>query len=165
MPTTLSQSANADRFDGRHWMLIPIERASQPPNPPAVPFRAQIVLSGVALIDFQGTSEPEWHREQFALDLGVDFGSALNLAPWPHPRGERWTLFQTEQWAVFATVNARFNANTAYNDGSAVDRFWLDRSRGPVVLVADVAVRDTDAWIYRIGYRVDLYGSMVPGEP
>jgi hypothetical protein len=45
-----------DLFEARHWMFIPIERVTEPPNPPAVPYRGLVILSGVVRIDLQGNS-------------------------------------------------------------------------------------------------------------
>jgi hypothetical protein len=36
MPIELTQSANPDRFTARHWMFVPIERATEPPHPPTI---------------------------------------------------------------------------------------------------------------------------------
>jgi hypothetical protein len=76
------------------------------------------------------------------------------------PRPGFFFAFVIEQWAPFATVNARFNANVANNDGTAADAFSLDPSFGATLHV-DVAVRDTDAEIFRLGYQVSLYGRLL----
>lgn len=157
MPIQLSQYVHPDRFVARHWMLVPIERVTQPPNPPAVPYRGQIILSGVVLIDLKGTSSDQWLRDRVFLDLGEDLSRALNLAPWAPRPGNYWATILPEQWIAFATVNSRFNEQHAINDGTAADAFGMQNASRWWI---DVAVRDTDAWIYRLAYHVTLYGAI-----
>jgi len=158
MPIVLTQSDNPDRFTARHWMFVPIERVTEPPNPPVVPFRGLIILSGVALINFRGNSS-NWVRDRVTLGINDDLARAIANAPY-QPRPGFFFAFVIEQWAPFATVNARFNANVANNDGTAADAFSLDPSFGATLHV-DVAVRDTDAEIFRLGYQVSLYGRLL----
>jgi hypothetical protein len=154
MALLLSQTSNADRFVSRHRMFVPIERVTQPPSS-TVPYRGLITLSGVAIINLHGTSEEDWHRERVSLDLNDDVARAVNTAPW-QPRPRFFFTYRIEQWVPFATVNARYNRNVANHDGTAVDSFSLEPARG-AMLHADIAIRDTDAWIYRIGYQLHLY--------
>jgi hypothetical protein len=60
-----------------------------------------------------------------------------------------WDLVM-EQWAPFATLNA-IGASGTENTGFAVDAF--DASRFGI-LECDVAVRDQNAELWRIGYQV-----------
>lgn len=165
MPIELNLGINPDRFVSRHWLFVPTERATQPPNGTSIPYRGLIILSGVALVNLRGNSESNWLRERVTLNLNNDLASAINQAPW-RPRSGYFWIFRIEQWVPFATVNARYNAHVANHDGSAVDTFRLEPTRG-AVLHADVAVRDTDAYLYRMGYHLDLYGRLeeqqIPG--
>jgi hypothetical protein len=165
VPIVLSQDANPDRFTARHWMFIPNERVTQPPNPPAVPYRGLIILTGIAIIDLQGASPASWRRERVILRLDRDFARAAALAPWAPNTPGNFLVFQSEQWAPFVTVNARYNRGPADNDGTAVDSFWLDLSAGKAVINIDVAVRDVDAFIYRLGYSLHLYGRLEEFAP
>lgn len=158
MAVVLNPGQNPELFAGRHNMFVPIERVTQPPNPPTTPYRGFVVLSGVAIINFKGNSVSQWRRERFQLWLNDDLRAAIGKAPWAAPPGTSW-WFHVEQWAPFATVNARHNLQVANNDGSAADSFGLDAARGAVLNV-DVAVRDTDAVILRLGYELNLYGRL-----
>lgn len=162
MPTgtqslVFTQTTQANCFTARHWMFLPIERVTAPPAPPATPYRGVITLSGVAIINLQGVTPNDWRRERVVLDLGEDYGKALALAPWKPKPGHFFT-FVVEQWVPFVTVNARYNRGPANNDGSAVDAFSLDPRQGNARINVDVAVRDSDAYIYRLGYTLTLYG-------
>jgi hypothetical protein len=66
-----------------------------------------------------------------------------------------------EQWGPIAGPNAIFNADQSINAGYAVDTFRLDPPDEPktfVPLVADLAVRDSDARLIRVGYYVTIVG-------
>jgi hypothetical protein len=154
MALQLSLSSDPGRFVSRHFMFVPIERVTQPPSS-TVPYRGLISISGVAIVNLQGTSESDWFRERVTLNLNDDVARAVNLAPW-RPRPQYFFTYRIEQWVPFATVNARYNRNVANHDGTAVDRFSLDPSFGALMHV-DVAIRDTDAWLYRVGYQLQLY--------
>ena len=154
MPLQLSLSSDPGRFVSRHYMFVPIERVTQPPSS-TVPYRGLITISGVAIVNLQGTTESDWFRERVTLNLNDDVARAVNTAPW-QPRPRYFFTYRIEQWVPFATVNARYNRNVANHDGTAVDNFSLEPSRGAVMHV-DVAIRDTDAWLYRVGYQLHLY--------
>jgi hypothetical protein len=152
MAITLSQATQRDRFDARHWMFVPIERASQPPNPPTVPYRGCITLSGVAIVNFKG--ESDWQTETFILDLTEDLSKAIAIAPYKPAPGRMFVPI-AEQWTVFATVNTRSNEHHAVDDGSGVDSFWRDVTHVAHIIV-NVAMRDVDAFLIRIGYQLSL---------
>lgn len=107
-----------------------------------------IVLTGVVAIHQKGESEERWRRDQVTLILPI-----FNL-----PRGQYLKL---RYWAPFVTINAIYNKDTSYDSGHAVDAFRLlnpGAQRRNIHLQADIAIRDTDAWLYRIGYHVTLIG-------
>lgn len=113
------------------------------------------------MINLRGNSETNWLRDRVNLELGVDFSRALSLATYRARQGYFWQTMTAEQWIAFATVNARFNQSVANNDGSAADAFGMIN---PASWWVDVAVRDTDAWIYRLGYHFTVYGTLVEGQ-
>lgn len=154
MAIELSLHSDPKWFMSRHFMFVPIERVTQPPSS-TVPYRGLVTLSGVVLLHLRGTTQSDWLRERVTLDLNVDVDRAVAAAPY-QPRPDHIFSWHIEQAVPFATLNARYNANVANNDGTAVDTFSLETARG-AVLHTDVAVRDTDAWLYRIGYQVHLY--------
>jgi hypothetical protein len=73
-----------------------------------------------------------------------------------------------EQWAPFATINSIYDAATAVDAGFAVDGFRpiiaTSNNGIPNVfqsLEVDLAVRDRDAFIFRVGYQLTLVGRIV----
>jgi hypothetical protein len=164
MTIFLSQSGDPLKFTGRNFMFVPIETPSIPPARHGGAFRGLIILSGVAIIDFAGNSPGDWRRDQVILDLDVDFGQAIHLAPYTPPPGLQFIGFSIAQFVPFATVNARLARllpKTAIhpNDGTAVDAFWS--GPGGAMIQIDVAVRNTDSVIHRLGYHLSLYGTLV----
>jgi hypothetical protein len=79
-----------------------------------------------------------------------------------------------EQWSPFASLSSIFDQDASDNAGFAVD-VWRPTPFGQVQDVltgqlvgnifngidVDVAVRDSDAWIYRVGYNITLLGKIV----
>ena len=161
MTIFLSQSVNPSKFTGRNVMFVPIETPSIPPKQA---FRGLIILSGVAIIDFAGNSPGDWNRDQVILDLSVDLGKAIQLAPYTPPPAEQFDGFSIAQFVPFATVNSRLARLLPQhavhpNDGTAVDAFFS--SPGGAMIQIDVAVRNVDSVIHRLGYHLSLYGSLV----
>jgi hypothetical protein len=79
-----------------------------------------------------------------------------------------------EEWSPFVTLNAIFNNGESIDSGFAVDT-WRPNSFGTGTNVltnrpvgnlfsgvnADLAVRDADAWLFRLGYNITLIGKIV----
>jgi hypothetical protein len=156
MAIQLSLHNDPKWFMSRHYMFVPIERVTEPPSS-TVPYRGLITISGVVLLHLRGTTPNDWLRERVSLNLHADVLAAVNGAPY-RPRPGHYFSFHVEQGVPFATLNARYNEKEANHDGSAVDTFSLETGSGSdVVLHTDVAVRDNDGWLYRIGYQLQLY--------
>jgi hypothetical protein len=160
MAIFLSQSGDPSKFTARHVMFVPI-------GTPSNPYRGLIILSGVAIIDFAGNKPGDWRHDQVILDLNVDFGQAIHLAPYTPPSPvQQFVGFSIAQFVPFATVNARLARLLSQhavnpNDGTAVDAFWS--SPGGAMIQIDVAVRNIDSVIHRLGYHLSLYGTLVAG--
>jgi hypothetical protein len=157
MPIILSQTSNPDLFTARHWMFVPIDRAA---------LRGWINLSGVALINFPG-QRFDFVRDTVTLDINEDLRRAIGNAPYKPQPGFFFATLAIEQWVPFATVNARGTVigindvdRLIASDGSAADSFSLDPSQGAMLRV-DVAVKDEQSEIFRLGYQLSLYGSLV----
>jgi hypothetical protein len=79
-----------------------------------------------------------------------------------------------DQWAPSASLASIFDQDASDNAGFAVD-VWRptpfatvgDLVTGQLVgnifagIDVDVAVRDSDAWLYRLGYNITLLGKIV----
>jgi hypothetical protein len=78
-----------------------------------------------------------------------------------------------QQWAPFASISSIFNQNQSINSGFAVD-VWRPQPFGSGTdafsnqqvgnlfsgVQVDVAVRDTDAFLHRVGYNFTLLGKI-----
>ena len=107
-----------------------------------------IVLSGVAVVGYRGTSQ-QWTREKLQLMLN------LPLAP--------DKLLVVEQHAAFLTLNAASDENGPNNGGYAVDSSYLLRTDDGVnvaTIEGDIASRD-GAWLLRVGYHATLVGHLI----
>src|SRR5262249_9110768 len=101
------------------------------------------------------------------LDINEDLRRAIGNAPYKPQPGFFFATLAIEQWVPFATVNARgtviginsVNEGTA-SDGTAADAFSLDPSQGAMLRV-NVAVKNIQSEIFRLGYQLSLYGSLV----
>jgi hypothetical protein len=135
-----------------------------------------MTLTGVAIIDLKGNG-PQWKWD--GADLQIDISGPLAATGRQASPG-RILGFQVEQWAPFASLNSIYDHKTAVNAGFAVDSFNILLgnagaegipnvfSGGAVQeggLHVDVAVRDIDAWLYRVGYCVNLLGRIVEYTP
>ncbi len=167
------------RFAVQNWTITPVA-TSFGKTPPASSQEQswQLVLSGVVLIDMKGVSSAQWRRETLLInpDLKEPIKTANRLYGFPLPAGHEDTfryLFQVEQRAAFASLSSVFNANVSNNSGFAVDA-WRPNPDFTVTdtenlqvpnifsgVQADIAVRDSDAFLYRVGYHITLIGRIV----
>ena len=131
----------------QHWLVFNVENN-----------RVCYVLTGVFIVNLKGQSQ-NWLRETINLNIPI--------RPLPQGLG-----LHIEYWAPYFTMNAVYNKDTAVNSGHAVDRFGIAGLEGDsnfgqsdVTFYAQTAVRDTDAYLYRIGYNVTLKGTIKPVRP
>jgi len=132
----------ADRYESQHWTWH------------ATPVRDQraYTLTGVALVTFKGTPGQRWNRGR--LDLRVD------IPDLPNGKG-----LKLDHWAPFVTLNAIADDHEAVDAGWAVDGFRLDNAGEGWMKTAEVsaqiAVRDADGFLLRVGYVIHLLGRLV----
>jgi hypothetical protein len=128
-----------------------------------VPTRKMPVVRG-HLAASGGTSESNWRGER--LGLALDLRPSINRLNPPAPSAGRHWGFDIDQWAPIASLNSIYNAGVSNYAGSSVNTFAI-RQPTPddfVTLEMDVAVRDTDGYLYRIGFYVTLVGRLVEVE-
>jgi len=176
-------------FAGQNWVITPAPLAVGEPRPTTIHDQKWLlVLSGVVIADLKGESG-EWGHQtvSFMPDMaGPDdptatsgpLNWAINHCSIPKPAGspgEQYLIrFSVDEWAPFVASNAMFNASQSMNCGFAVD-VWRPNQFGngtdvltnlPVNNIfsginADLAVRESDGWLYRLGYSVTLLGRIV----
>jgi hypothetical protein len=167
-------------FAGQNWLIAPAALAAS--EPPPADIRDQkwlLVLTGVVKADVEGNSTHQWLHEtlSFAPDMAGPFNDAIDRYSIPQPSADGPVFairFSVEEWAPFASLSSIYNQDQSDNSGFAVD-LWRPTpfQHGPDVLTnqtvsnlfsgidVDVAVRDTDAWIYRVSYHITLLGKIV----
>jgi len=173
-------------FAGQNWLITPAALAVGEQPPAGIhDQRFLLVLSGVVLANLEGNSGAQWLHEtvSFIPDMaGPNNTGGSGPLPWaigrfgiPQPQNQSFTIgFSLEEWAPFASLSSIFNQGHSINSGFAVD-VWRPNhfatgtdafTHAPVGNIftginVDVAVRDTDAWLFRLGYNITLLGKIV----
>lgn len=143
-----------------------------------------LILSGVGMVDLRSDTGSKWLHEALIIhpDLSAPLQYAISRYPVPRPQGvlgSAYNLdFQVIEWAPFAAPSSVYDERTAINFGVAVDN-WRPHpfDTGQEVFTqkplnnlfrgiqVDVAVRDKDAWLYRVSYNITLLGYIVYLQP
>lgn len=134
------RSTEESLFRSSHWV-----------HTEAIGNRHLVTLTGIAIIDFPG-SGADWRRERLGLTLRFP-----NIFP-----GAEW--LQVEHWAPFVTINAIANVHESVNAGWAVDEFEGPgpvKIRDGIKIWANIAVRDVDGYLIRVGYSVTVSGYFI----
>jgi hypothetical protein len=161
----------------QNWAITPVATAVGRPAPAVHDQLFQLVLSGVVFANMEGASNGNWgyNTATFQPDTFTPLNWAMGTYAIPKPTNTNYNLaFQVQQYAPLVTINAIFDAATAINAGWAADAFrptpfgtgtdvTTHASLGSLFsgMDVDLAVRDTDAWLYRLGYTVTLIGKIV----
>ncbi len=154
-------------IESQHYMVLHAPKFGATPDD----LNFEVKFSGVALLNFKGNSDGSWHQDTLQISsklLGMD-KILEQVKPILPPLS---TLFSEKyhfvpiQWVVYAGINATFNANNSVNAGYAVNTFGLMSTvTGNVRLMqgiqAQVAVRDKDGELLRVGYTATIYGYFV----
>lgn len=176
-------------FAGQNWVITPAPLAAGESRPTSIHNQKWLlILSGVVIADLRG-EDGEWGHQtvSFMPDMAgpgdPDSTSgplnwAINHYSIPKPAGspeiDYLIRFSIEEWVPFVAPNGMFNESQSMNCGFAVD-LWRPNHFGsgtdvltnlPVNNIfsginADLAVREKDAWLHRLGYRVALLGKIV----
>jgi hypothetical protein len=177
-------------FAGQNWLITPAALAVGEPQPASIHDQKWLlVLSGVVLANLKGDNSGQWNSQtvSFTPDMaGPDDPSAtsgpLNWAigrySIPKPAGspgvQYFIRFSVEEWAPSVSLSAIFDQDQSINAGFAVNA-WRPNSFGTGTdlltnqlvnnlfagINADLAVSDTDAWLYRLAYNITLLGKIV----
>jgi hypothetical protein len=128
--------------------------------------RFLVCLSGVAKVDLSGQQGPDWHRD--GVDILFSIDDVLRVMGHT-PSPNHHFSFRLHQWLPLVTPNAFTDLDQAVNFGAAVDRYsigWQEEAP-QLTLHADIAARDVDTTLHRIGYMVLLIIDIieVPDEP
>jgi hypothetical protein len=168
-------------FGGQSWLITPAARAVNEAPPENISRQKWLlVLSGVGIVNMQGNTTSDWLSDTVYIlpDMRVPLDYAINRFSIPRPPGAEVSDyvvgFQLEQWAPFASISSIFDQGQSVNAGFAVNAWrhepfytgtdaFSSQSIGNIFngILVDVAVRDSDAWLYRVGYNITLLGQIV----
>ncbi len=177
-------------FAGQNWLITPAALAAGERGPKSIRDQKWLlVLTGTVFANLKGDNSGSWNHQtvSFIPDMaGSDAPGAtsgpLNFAigkySIPRPPGvagaDYLVRFIVEQWAPFVSLGAVFDQGQSINAGFAVDNWRPNHfdsgtdviANQPVDHIftgvnADLAVNDSDAWIYRLGYNISLLGRIV----
>jgi hypothetical protein len=168
-------------FAAQNWVITPVATAAGQMAPGTIQEQTwELLLSGVVLIDFKGVSASQWRHETVHIvpDLNGPILQAATRYGIPLPPGTSGLNyqcnFQVEQHAPFSTVSSIFNQNESINSGFAVEvfrphpyftatDFFTNTAKDNLFggIEVDAAVRDSDAFLQRLGYRITLVGKIV----
>lgn len=173
----------AATFAGQNWLITPAAVAVNESPPRSISDQKWIlVLSGVCILNLQGTNANDWTRE--TITIIPDYYSPSNLAisqysiPVPTIPGKNFLPafnLDANGWVPFAAVSSTFD-NGSTDVGFAVDvwrptpfQHTQNWATGEPVNVdnvfagidVDVAVRNNKATLYRVSYNFTLVGQLV----
>ena len=178
-PVVASQYAPlvASRYESTTFLALPQSSTDQ---------KWLITLGGVAVVNepggFRGINPPSWAKGTLRLRV-PNFKDALQQVPnLKVPDGYERHL-QVKHWTGLATLNSIADAGHSVDAGFAADNYtiqtygveanaeeWVVDTSGkrlPDVFKSfdvDLAARDYDAVILRVGYSLTLYGTPVVGK-
>ncbi len=136
----ISEKKEPARFKSKHWVHARTGDGKE-----------LITISGIILADFKGAGQ-DWKAERYEFEI---------KSPSIIPAGK---ALQVEQWCPLITLNAIHNRDRSYNAGWAVDKFGGPGATQIITsfdLWANLAVRDIDGFLFRVGYTVTLLGNFV----
>jgi hypothetical protein len=158
---------NLTDFAGQNWLITPTALAVGEHPPPSI--RDQkwlLVLSGIVFANQRGDNSGSWNDQtvSFIPDMaGPDDPTATSgplnwaIARYGIPRPPGTVGQGPSVNAGFAVDDWRpnhYESGTDVVTNGAVNNIFTGVN-------ADLAVNDTDAWIYRLGYNITLIGRIV----
>lgn len=115
-------------------------------------------LTGIILVDLKGSSQ-NW--------MGLNITCKIDIPELPAGEG-----LYIRYHAPSASLNSIFNERQANNGGHSVNTCRLDNihpdgnfGTRQITLALGLAVRDSDAWLHRVGFNITLTGVLRPLLP
>jgi hypothetical protein len=177
-------------FAGQNWLITPAALAVGENPPKSIRDQKWLlVLSGVVVANLKGDNSGQWNHQtvSFIPDMaGTDDPtstsgplnwaiSQYSIAKPPGSAGAQYLIrFSLEEWSPFVSLGSVFNQGQSINSGFAVDDWRPNHFDSGTDVVtsqpvnnifagvnADLAVSDSDAWLYRLSYNITLLGKIV----
>ncbi len=177
-------------FAGQNWLITPAALAvGQTPPTDIREQKWLVVLSGVVIANVKGDETGNWNplTVSFIPDMAGADDPASTSGPlnWaisqyniPKPPGSAGTdyliRFALDEWSPYVSLGSVYDQGQSINAGFAVND-WRPNSfdTGTDVVTSqpvnniftgvnvDLAVSDSDAWLYRLSYNITLLGKIV----
>jgi hypothetical protein len=160
-------------FSGQNWLITPAACAVNEAAPKSIAQQKWLlVLSGVGVTNLEAKTD-DWLQDTVHIlpDVTAPLNNAISQYSIPRPSGSFQLGFQLEQWSPFAGLSSIFDQDNSVNTGFSVNDWrpspfssGADAFSGQPVdniftgIIVDVAVRDQDAWLYRVSYNITLTG-------
>ena len=177
-------------FAGQNWLITPAALAVGESPPQTIRDQKWLlVLSGVVFANLKGDNSGQWNQltVSFLPDMaGADdptstsgpLNWAISKYSIPKPPGSAGAQFRirfsVEECSPFVSLGSVFDQGQSINAGFAVNDWRPNHFESGTSVVtgqpvnniftgvnADLAVSDSDAWIYRLGYNITLLGRIV----
>jgi hypothetical protein len=161
-------------YESESFFITPAALAVTEPRPATIADQRWVFqMNGVAIVNVQGATTGNWLRDQLLIspNLGTALTPALARYSIPPVTGATpW--MQVESSIPFATLSSIFDQHQAVDMGFAVDRWRMQTRPGTEAgtgqtlqnllsgMIVDLAVRDTDAFLYRVSYSITVQGKM-----
>jgi hypothetical protein len=177
-------------FAGQNWLITPAALAVGQTHPRDIRDQKWVlVLSGVVIANLKGDNSGDWNHQtvSFIPDMaGTDdptstsgpLNWAISHYNIPKPSGSVGTdyliRFALEGWSPSVSLGSVYDQSQSINAGFAVDDWRPNHFDSGTDVVtgqpvnniftgvnADLAVSDSDAWLYRLTYNITLIGKIV----
>jgi hypothetical protein len=156
-PIYITQSDNPELFPNAQWILTPL------PNNMWC-----MVLSGVAIINYTCGLDSGWNSDTVRIRPNM---RPVWIAGGFDP-GKGPVSLEVEQYATYGSLNSIFDKDTSVNAGFAVNEtapYFNDSSTWSFGdgsgIDLDIAARDSDATLLRVGYYLMAIGTISQATP
>lgn len=167
-------------FAGQNWLITPAALAVNETKPASISNQKWLlVLSGVTIVNVQGTLPSDWFRETLTLSPDVNSPMVWAINKWsiPVPQNPNFSyipVMSVEEWVPFSAVSSTFDKTSGGVDvGFAVDDWrptpfiqtYKDQNNTPISNVfqginVDIAVMNNTANLQRVSYHITLLGNI-----
>ena len=166
-------------YSVQNWLITPVAPSTLKSTPSDVrEQRFILMLTGVAVVELKGSSSNAWKFGTVVikpdLDPPISHACAEHGVPRPPDAGVNEAKFHVEQIVQVTGLSSIYNDNESNDSGFAVNSWgpygWAteqDMLTGQtfdhifVGVQAEIAARDTDAYVKRLSYNITLLGRIV----
>ncbi|HEX6181922.1 MAG TPA: M23 family metallopeptidase, partial [Chitinophagaceae bacterium] len=166
-------------YTSQNWLIVPAATPANEAAPASIADQQwTLTLSGLAIINLKGAG-PNWFRETALLqpDVSAPVLYAIGKHKFPVPANNGFVpYFEVNQYVLHGALSTMFNDDNAVNAGFSVDNWQMHPSLSAVDaftnaqmrslfngIEVDIAVSDSDGFIYGLSYHITLLGKIRMG--